>query len=149
MHCMNICELISFVNPISYVFTIVCPLQQAIIIFDHKVCDTIKRTNALNHVTVKKQKRLEELQTKYNQMVKDSEEAVKTDKGDSEEAQQMRYLENSYDKVCMKNEEAKQVQRVYLDIKSRFEQVRLCVTALTGKNLLIQRILHIFVFRHP
>merc|ERR1711879_394554 len=33
----------------------------------------------------------------------------------------MRYLENSYDKVTMKTEEAKQVQRVYLDIKNRFE----------------------------
>jgi hypothetical protein len=43
--------------------------------------------------------------------------------GESQDAQQMRYLENSYDKVSMKTEEAKQVQRVYLDIKSRFEQV--------------------------
>ena len=37
--------------------------------------------------------------------------------------QTMRYLENSYDKVCMKCEEAKQVKRVYEDIKSRFEEV--------------------------
>lgn len=36
----------------------------------------------------------------------------------------MRYLENSYDKVTMKTEEARQVQRVYLDIKARFEQVK-------------------------
>ena len=107
--------------------------QQAITIFDHKVCDTVKRSNAMNHVTVSKQKRLEELQTQYNQMVKDASDAVSTDKGDSADAQQMRYLENSYDKVSMKTEEAKQVQRVYLDIKARFEQVRImfswcCVT---------------------
>lgn len=95
---------------------------QAIVIFDHKVCDTVKRSNQLNHVTVAKQKKLEDLQTKYNQMVKDAEDAVATDKGDSADAQQMRYLENSYDKVSMKTEEAKQVQRVYLDIKGRFEQ---------------------------
>ena len=98
--------------------------QQAITIFDHKVCDTVKRSNAMNHITVSKQKRLEELQTQYNQMVKDSSDAVATDKGESADAQQMRYLENSYDKVSMKTEEAKQVQRVYLDIKARFEQVR-------------------------
>ncbi|KAK7094450.1 outer dynein arm-docking complex subunit 3-like [Littorina saxatilis] len=96
--------------------------RQAITIFDHKVCDTVKRSNAMNHVTVAKQKRLEELQTTYNQMVQDSSDAVSTDKGDSVDAQQMRYLENSYDKVSMKTEEAKQVQRVYLDIKARFEQ---------------------------
>ncbi|KAK7466000.1 hypothetical protein BaRGS_00037437 [Batillaria attramentaria] len=95
---------------------------QAITIFDHKVCDTVKRSNQMNHVTVAKQKKLEDLQTKYNQMVKDSSDAVATDKGDSADSQQMRYLENSYDKVSMKTEEAKQVQRVYLDIKARFEQ---------------------------
>lgn len=95
---------------------------QAITIFDHKVCDTVKRSNQMNHTTVAKQKRLEDLQTKYNQMVKDASDAVATDKGDSVDSQQMRYLENSYDKVSMKTEEAKQVQRVYLDIKSRFEQ---------------------------
>merc|ERR1712115_469224 len=51
----------------------------------------------------------------------DASDAVDTDKGDSQDAQAMRYLENSYDKVTMKTEEAKQVQRVYLDIKNRFE----------------------------
>ncbi|KAL8618412.1 hypothetical protein ACOMHN_050180 [Nucella lapillus] len=96
--------------------------KQAITIFDHKVCDTVKRSNYMNHKTVQKQKKLEELQTQYNQMVKDASNAVSTDKGDSVDAQQMRYLENSYDKVSMKTEEAKQVQRVYLDIKARFEE---------------------------
>lgn len=96
--------------------------RQAIVIFDHKVCDTVKRSNHENHKTVRKQKRLEELQTQYNQMNKDASDAAATDKGESEDAQQMRYLENSNDKVNMKMEEAKQVQRVYLDIKSRFEQ---------------------------
>jgi len=95
--------------------------QQAIVIFDHKVCDSMKRLNSKRHATARKQKRLEELQTEYDQMVKDSSDAVSTDKGDSQDAQVMRYLENSYDKVTMKTEEAKQVQRVYLDIKNRFE----------------------------
>ncbi|RUS91204.1 hypothetical protein EGW08_001010 [Elysia chlorotica] len=125
--------------------------RQAIVILDHKVCDSMKQLNARRHVTARKQKRLEELQTQYDQMCKDSSDAVSTDKGDSTErrleelqtqydqmckdssdavstdkgdstdAQAMRYLENSYDKVTMKTEEAKQVQRVYLDIKNRFE----------------------------
>ncbi|CAL1533535.1 unnamed protein product [Lymnaea stagnalis] len=95
--------------------------RQAITIFDHKVCDSMKQLNAKKHVTARKQKKLEELQTQYNQMVKDSADAVNTEKGDSADAQTMRYLENSYDKIALKTEEAKQVQRVYLDIKHRFE----------------------------
>ncbi|GFS08612.1 coiled-coil domain-containing protein 151-like [Elysia marginata] len=95
--------------------------RQAIVILDHKVCDSMKQLNAKRHITARKQKRLEELQTQYDQMCKDSSDAVSTDKGDSTDAQAMRYLENSYDKVTMKTEEAKQVQRVYLDIKNRFE----------------------------
>ncbi|XP_013080325.2 outer dynein arm-docking complex subunit 3-like [Biomphalaria glabrata] len=95
--------------------------REAITIFDHKVCDSIKLLNHKRHQTARKEKRLAELETQYEQMKKDSSDAVKTDKGDSEEAQTMRYLENSYDKVVLKTEEAKQVQRVYLDIKHRFE----------------------------
>ena len=54
---------------------------------DHKVCDTVKRLNALRHTTATKQKKLEELQTKYGQMQKDASEAVATDKGESADAQ--------------------------------------------------------------
>ncbi|KAK6167857.1 hypothetical protein SNE40_021789 [Patella caerulea] len=96
--------------------------KQAITILDHKVSDTSKRLNSLRHQTAIKQKKLEEYQTQINQMKQDSADAAAMDKGESQEAQMMRYLENSYDKVAMKCEEAKQVQRVYLDIKSRFEQ---------------------------
>uniref|UniRef100_A0A0B6ZZD7 ODAD1 central coiled coil region domain-containing protein n=1 Tax=Arion vulgaris TaxID=1028688 RepID=A0A0B6ZZD7_9EUPU len=95
--------------------------QQAIVIFDHKVCDSMKLLNSKRHITARKQKKLEELQTQYDQMMKDSSEMVNTEKGESADAQTMRYLENSYDKVMMKTEEAKQVHRVYLDIKNRFE----------------------------
>lgn len=54
---------------------------------DHKVRDTMKRLNALKHQTAQKQKRLEKLQTEYQQMVDDSSEAVATDKGESKDAQ--------------------------------------------------------------
>lgn len=54
---------------------------------DHKVCDTLKQLNALKHQSATKQKKLEQLQTQYNQMVKDASEAVATDKGESEDAQ--------------------------------------------------------------
>ena len=54
------------------------------------MCDTVKRLNALRHQTASKQKKLEELQTQYNQMMKDASEAVATDKGESADAQVIR-----------------------------------------------------------
>lgn len=47
----------------------------------------MKLLNAKRHVTARKQKKLEELQTHYDQMVKDSADAVNTDKGESADAQ--------------------------------------------------------------
>ena len=54
---------------------------------DFKVCDTVKRLNALRHQTASKQKKLEDLQTQYNQMMKDASEAIATDQGESQDAQ--------------------------------------------------------------
>lgn len=62
-------------------------LQQAITVMDYKVCDTVKRLNALRHQTATKQKKLEDLQTQYGQMQKDASDAVATDKGESADAQ--------------------------------------------------------------
>lgn len=95
--------------------------RQAITVMDFKVCDTVKRLNALRHQTASKQKKLEELQTQYNQMMKDASEAVATDKGESSDAQTMRYLENSYDKTKLKNDEATHLRRIYEDIKRKLE----------------------------
>ena len=66
---------------------VIYSLQQAIDIMDHKVCDARKKLNRLRHETVSKQRRLEELQTRYDEMVKDSTDAVTTDTGESDEAQ--------------------------------------------------------------
>ncbi|XP_052790334.1 outer dynein arm-docking complex subunit 3-like [Mya arenaria] len=95
--------------------------RQAITVMDYKVCDTVKRLNALRHQTATKQKKLEDLQTQYNQMQQDASEAVATDKGESSDAQQMRYLENSYDKTRLKIDEATHLRRIYEDIKKKLE----------------------------
>jgi hypothetical protein len=42
--------------------------------------------NAIRHENASKQKILEEYQTRYDQMIKDADEAVKTDAGESETA---------------------------------------------------------------
>ncbi|XP_048773506.1 outer dynein arm-docking complex subunit 3-like [Ostrea edulis] len=95
--------------------------RQAITVMDHKVCDTMKRLNSMKHQSAQKQKRLEKLQTEYQQMVDDSSEAVATDKGESKDAQSMRYLENSYDKTKLKIDEATHLKRIYEDIKRKLE----------------------------
>ncbi|KAL5012564.1 hypothetical protein ScPMuIL_011115 [Solemya velum] len=95
--------------------------RQAISLMDHKVCDTAKRLNAIRHQTTTKQKKLDIIQTQYDQMVKDSSEAVATDKGESADAQTMRYLENSYDKTRLKLDEATHLKRIYDDIKRKLE----------------------------
>ena len=46
----------------------------------------MKRLNALKHENAVKQKQIEEYQTRYDQMVKEAEEAIKTDAGESETA---------------------------------------------------------------
>ncbi|XP_013412590.1 coiled-coil domain-containing protein 151 [Lingula anatina] len=96
--------------------------SNAITIMDRKVCDYIKKLNALKHVTATKQKRLEELQTQYNQMVKDASDAVATDAGESEAAANLRNLENRLDKAVLKCNEAEQIRRTYEQIKSKLEE---------------------------
>lgn len=54
---------------------------------DEKVRDCMNVLNGLRYQTVQKQKRLEELQTSYDQMQKDASDAVATDSGDSEDSQ--------------------------------------------------------------
>lgn len=44
------------------------------------------RLNAYRHANVTKMKQLEELQTRYDLMVKEAEDAVQTDAGESETA---------------------------------------------------------------
>ena len=54
---------------------------------DQQVCESIKKLNALKHQRSMKEKKLRELQTEYDQMVTDAEEAVNTDAGESADAQ--------------------------------------------------------------
>lgn len=93
------------------------PAETAIVIVDQKKGDHMKRLNALKHENAVKQKKLEELQTQYDQMLKDAEEAVKTDAGESETATKLRTLENQYDKAVLKCNEATTIQRTYNQIK--------------------------------
>jgi len=54
------------------------------------VCEAVKRLNALKHQKNTRQKKLELLQTEYNQLITDAEEVSNTDAGESAEAQVLR-----------------------------------------------------------
>ena len=61
--------------------------QAAITKLDQQVCEAVKKLNALKHQKNTRQKKLELLQTEYNQLVTDAEEVSNTDAGESAEAQ--------------------------------------------------------------
>ena len=63
------------------------PGNVAIVKMDEKVRDRVNVLNNLKYQSVKKQKRLEELETQQGQMDKDASNAEATDSGESEEAQ--------------------------------------------------------------
>lgn len=94
----------------------------AIVIVDQQHSDHIKKLNVLRHENTSKQKQLEELQTRYDQTIKDAEEAVKTDAGESETALRLRLLENRLNKAELKCNEAVTIQRTYNQIKSHLLQ---------------------------
>ena len=98
-------------------------MQSAITMIDQQHSDQIKRLNALKHENAVKEKQLEELQTRYDQMVKDADDAVKTDAGESETAVKLRLLENRLNKAELKCNEALTIQRTYNQIKSHLLQV--------------------------
>jgi len=91
---------------------------------DQQVCEAIKKQNALNHQRKTRVKKLEQLQTEYDQMVKDAEEVMNTDAGESEEAQTLRMLENRLDKMVLKCNEAKRIKTTYEQILEHLKEER-------------------------
>ena len=86
---------------------------------DEKLRDKVNILNNLRYKTVKQQKRLEELCTQYDQMQKDSSDAMATDAGDSDDAQRLRNLENRLDKARLKCQEAEHIRKTYEQIKAK------------------------------
>lgn len=80
--------------------------------------------NALKHQCNTREKKLQQLQTEYEQMVKDAEEAMNTDAGESQEAQTLRVLENRLDKMNLKCSEAKRIRTTYERILEHLKEER-------------------------
>lgn len=98
--------------------------KAAITKLDQQVCEAIKRLNAMNHQKNSREKKLELLQTEYSQLVKDAEEVSSTDAGESAEAQKLRSLENSLDKMILKVNEGKKLKTIYEGLLEQLKEER-------------------------
>lgn len=98
------------------------PGPVAVNIMDEKVRDRVNVLNNLKHITRKNQKRMEELQTRHDQLSKDLDDAAESDAGESEDAQRLRNLENRLDKANLKCKEAEHIRKTYVQIKAKLEE---------------------------
>ncbi|XP_006631696.2 coiled-coil domain-containing protein 151 [Lepisosteus oculatus] len=108
--------------------------KAAIQIMDQKVCDKMKRLNALKHSTETRRRRLEELQEQYSRLQQESqalqqgaeassEEAKNEREGTEEQPQQtLRILENRLEKAQLKGQEAEHIMNVYLKLKAHLQE---------------------------
>lgn len=94
------------------------PGREAVQIIDQKVCDHIKRLNALRAETDRKRKRFVELQTRERLMTKDMNQQMSTFRGESEKAKYQRTIENQLDKALLRQREAEHVKAIYDKIKN-------------------------------
>lgn len=89
---------------------------EAISKLDQQVCETKKQLNNLDHQCRMRKQKLALLQTDYVQMVKDSKTVSESVAGHSEDAQQLRILENRLDKMHLKLNEAHKIRSTYVQI---------------------------------
>ncbi|XP_058956932.2 outer dynein arm-docking complex subunit 3 [Pocillopora verrucosa] len=98
--------------------------KAAITKLDQQVCEAEKKLNACKHQRNTREKKLEALETEYNQLVKDAEEVSSTDAGESAEAQKLRSLENGLDKMILKVNEAKKIKTIYEGLLEQLKEER-------------------------
>ncbi|KAM4677821.1 outer dynein arm-docking complex subunit 3 isoform 2-T2 [Discoglossus pictus] len=116
--------------------------QAAIQIMDQKLCDKIKRLNALRHQTEVRRIRLEELQKEYKQKDSRDESRPGTEDEASQEEQCMRLLENRLEKAQLKWQESEHIYTVYQNLKDHMQEESLtfqCQLDLMETEILKQR----------
>ncbi|XP_072255622.1 outer dynein arm-docking complex subunit 3 isoform X2 [Pyxicephalus adspersus] len=94
----------------------------AIQIMDQKLCDKIKRLNALHHQTEVRRKRLEELQTEYNQRAEGEQAKPGKEESSAQEEQNLRMLENRLEKAQLKLQESDHIYNVYQKLKDHMQE---------------------------
>ncbi|KAM3925439.1 outer dynein arm-docking complex subunit 3 [Leptodactylus fuscus] len=108
--------------------------QVAVQLMDQKLCDKIKRLNALHHQTEVRRKRLEELQMVYKQIAAGEQEKTEKDDRAAQEAQNevteqeetpqqtLRLLENRLEKAQLKLQESEHIYSVYQKLKDHMQE---------------------------
>ncbi|GCC36021.1 coiled-coil domain-containing protein 151 [Chiloscyllium punctatum] len=96
--------------------------KDVIMVLDQKVCDKIKRLNALKHETEMKKKIQMDLEIKYSKSMQEVETLQDVMEDMSEDAQTLRLLENRLEKTQLKYREAVHVMKVYQRLKVHLQE---------------------------
>lgn len=91
-------------------------------IIDQKKCDKQKRLNAIRAQNDKKRRQLQELQTSKNLIEKDIKREEENCRGTSENARQLRTIENRLDKALLKQREAEHVKAIYEKMLAKLKE---------------------------
>ncbi|KAF4080354.1 hypothetical protein AMELA_G00169260 [Ameiurus melas] len=91
--------------------------KKAVQILDQKVCDKVKKLNALKHMTNTQRHRLEELNTDYN-TVRETRPGLLIDGV----ATNLRVLENRLEKAQLKCQEAEHIMKSYQKLKEHLQE---------------------------
>ncbi|XP_048104386.1 coiled-coil domain-containing protein 151 isoform X1 [Alosa alosa] len=109
--------------------------KEALKVLDQKVCDRMKKLNALKHTTQTQLKRLEDLRLQYQSLkpenkrsqsgAQSKKEEEEKNEGDSVEIhpqKNLRMLENRLEKAQLKCQEAEYIMRGYLKLKTHLQE---------------------------
>lgn len=91
-------------------------------LLDQALCDQKKRLNAMKAETNKKKLMLKDLQTTYDQLIKEASFSADMSKGESKAAQKLTTLENRLDMARRKSAEAVHINKVYQMIHQYLEE---------------------------
>jgi len=98
------------------------PGREAVEIIDQQVCDLNKKLNALKAETERRQKKLNECNTRERLLSKAVGDQESTAKGESDKALYLRSIENRLDKAVLKQQEAEHVKVLYEKMRSQLQK---------------------------
>ncbi|VDO90397.1 unnamed protein product, partial [Schistosoma margrebowiei] len=96
-------------------------LSMVIELLDNRTCDARKKLNSLKHMTVQKEKKIEEMKSQYREITELIEYGNATYAGTNKEGKMLRNLENRLDKALLKYHEAEHIRKTYEQIKEKLQ----------------------------
>ncbi|XP_067877481.1 coiled-coil domain-containing protein 151 [Heterodontus francisci] len=96
--------------------------KDVVMAMDQKVCDKVKRLNALKHVTEVRKKNQLDLEVQYSKNIQEAQTLQEIMENMSKDAQTLRLLENRLEKTQLKCREAVHVMKVYQRLKAHLQE---------------------------